>query len=87
MAHKEAELTIPITEQLRELARRRGYDTPAEYIRFLIETDAEALDQAYFWTDEWQAAERQVDKEIAAGDYEDFTTMDEFLADLISDDE
>ena len=39
-------------------------------------------DQAWFWTPEWQARERQVDKEIAAGQYKDFATMDEFLDDL-----
>lgn len=44
-------------------------------------------DQAYFWTDEWQAAERQVDEEIAVGQYKDFDTMDEFLDDLLSDSE
>jgi hypothetical protein len=44
-------------------------------------------DQAWFWTPEWQAAEREVDAEIAAGNYKDFATMDDFIADLMSDDE
>jgi hypothetical protein len=39
-------------------------------------------DQAWFWTPEWQAAERKVDESLAAGDYKDFATMDDFIADL-----
>lgn len=39
-------------------------------------------DQAWFWTPEWQGAERAVDEYIASGDYIDFATMEEFLASL-----
>jgi hypothetical protein len=39
-------------------------------------------DQAWFWTDEWQAGEREVDAELAAGQVEEFDTIDDFLADL-----
>ena len=49
----------------------------------LAEFLAEALnDQAWFWTEEWQAGERVVDEYLAAGDVEEFSTMDEFLASL-----
>lgn len=41
-----------------------------------IEIDA---DQVYFWTDEWQAKEREADADIAAGRYEDFDDVDEFF--------
>lgn len=44
-------------------------------------------DQAYFWTDEWQAGEREADADIAAGHTETFDTVEDLLADLDSDDE
>ncbi len=36
-------------------------------------------DQAWFWTPSWQAGEREVDDDLAAGTYEEFASMDEFL--------
>ena len=44
-------------------------------------------DQAWFWTPEWQAAERKADEDIAAGRVKTFDTMDELLDDLFNDDE
>jgi Arc/MetJ-type ribon-helix-helix transcriptional regulator len=90
MAEKEyVALTISVTpeehRQIEEAARRRGYNTAAEYVRALIESDVEATDQAYFWTEEWQAAEREADADIAAGRVETFGTMDELIADLMDD--
>ncbi|MFQ5611266.1 MAG: hypothetical protein ACE5H9_03945 [Anaerolineae bacterium] len=38
--------------------------------------------QEWFWTEEWQAAEKAVEADLAAGRYETFDTMEEFLADL-----
>jgi hypothetical protein len=52
--------------------------------REVIEIDPE---QAYFWTEAWQASEREVDEHLAAGRVKTFDTMDEFLADLDSDNE
>ena len=39
-------------------------------------------DQAWFWSKEWQAGEREVDKALKNGDFDTFTTVDELLADL-----
>lgn len=39
-------------------------------------------EQAYFWTPERQAAEREVDAQLLVGDYEDFATMEDFIASL-----
>ena len=44
-------------------------------------------DQAYFYTEAWQAKEREADEDIAAGRFKTFDTMEAFLADLNSDDE
>jgi predicted transcriptional regulator len=38
--------------------------------------------QEWFWTAEWQAAEREVEADLAAGRFETFDTMEEFLASL-----
>ncbi len=38
--------------------------------------------QEWFWSEAWQAAEREAEADLAAGNYETFDTMDEFLASL-----
>lgn len=45
----------------------------------LIEIDPE---QSWFWTPEWQAGERMVERDLQLGRYEDFDNIDEFLEDL-----
>lgn len=39
-------------------------------------------DQAWFWTPEWQAGERQVDENYAAGRFEQHENVEEFVAAL-----
>ena len=38
--------------------------------------------QAYFWTGEWQDAEREASKDIKAGRVKTFDTVEGLLADL-----
>lgn len=38
--------------------------------------------QAYFWTEEWQAAEREADEDIRAGRVQVFESVEELLSDL-----
>jgi hypothetical protein len=38
--------------------------------------------QEWFWTEQWQAAEREVETDLEAGRFETFDTMEEFLANL-----
>lgn len=45
----------------------------------LVEVSSEQL---WFWTEDWQEKERQVEEDLASGDYEDFDTMDDFFADM-----
>jgi len=40
------------------------------------------LDQAWFWTPEWQRLEREADEDIAAGRCEEFETIDSFIEGL-----
>lgn len=35
--------------------------------------------QEWFWAEAWQAAEEEVEAELAAGNYETFDTMEDFL--------
>jgi hypothetical protein len=39
-------------------------------------------DQAWFWTREWQAMEREADEACAAGQYSAFEDMEELIASL-----
>jgi hypothetical protein len=39
-------------------------------------------EQAWFWTQEWQAREREADEDLAAGRVTRFESDDEFLAEL-----
>ena len=43
-------------------------------------------DQHWFWTDEWQEKEREVDEHIRKGEIQTFATIEEFLESL-SDEE
>jgi len=42
-------------------------------------------DQAWFWTEEWQAAEREAEDDLRAGQVKEFGTLDELVADLDAD--
>ncbi|MCI0356655.1 MAG: AbrB/MazE/SpoVT family DNA-binding domain-containing protein [Acidobacteria bacterium] len=39
-------------------------------------------DQAWFWTKEWQAKEREADQALAAGDYSEFSDVEDLIAAL-----
>ncbi len=43
-----------------------------------------ALDQAWYWTPEWQAGEAEADADLAAGRFARFHTAEEMDAHLIS---
>ena len=38
--------------------------------------------QEWFWTEEWQAAEREAQADLEAGRFETFDSMEDFLASL-----
>ncbi len=44
-------------------------------------------DQAWFWSERWQAMEREVEEDIAAGRVKSFESMDELIAYLEAPDE
>lgn len=39
-------------------------------------------EQAWFWSDEWQAKEREADEDLARGDYEVFDHFEDFVNSL-----
>ena len=41
-------------------------------------------DQVWFWSKEWQAGEHEVDNDLKNGNYKDFDTVDDLLAELHS---
>jgi len=49
---------------------------------YLAEVLATAEDQAWFWTEEWQAGEREAEADLAAGRYQVFDTMEDLIGDL-----
>ena len=50
---------------------------------FVPEADCPVHDnQFWFWTEEWQAKEREVDEHIRKGEIETFDTIEEFLGSL-----
>lgn len=44
-----------------------------------VEIDPE---QAWFWTEEWQAKEREADEDLRAGRFEEFDNIDDFIDSL-----
>jgi hypothetical protein len=50
-----------------------------------IEPEGSDPSQAWFWAPEWQAGERAVDEEIAAGKLRRFDDLESFIADLTAE--
>ena len=42
--------------------------------------------QAWFWTDEWQLAEKEVDKDIKSGKIKTASNIDDLMKDLRDED-
>ena len=69
---------------------------PGDEVEFEVEGDSARLipvktikvpkEQAWFWTPDWQAKEKQADRELAAGRYRDFDELEDLLKDLHSED-
>lgn len=78
------QITIPVAIR-RELDIQEG-----DYVEVSVVDDTVVLtpkrlvdkSQAYFWTEEWQAGEREADEDIRAGRIPTFESVDELLADL-----
>ncbi len=79
--------TVTIPAQLR---RQLGLDKPGAQVEIVVRDGeivlvphlAVRIDQAWFWTPEWQAKEREVDEQLAGGRRTDLTSSAELLAHL-----
>ncbi len=79
--------TVTIPAQLR---RQLGLDKPGAQVEIVVRDGeivlvphlAVRIDQAWFWTPEWQAKEREVDEELAAGRRTDLTSAAELVEHL-----
>lgn len=80
-------LTLPA-----DVRRRFHLDEPGAQVEVVTREDEGVIelhpvlphraDQAWFWTERWQAMEPEVDQDVAAGRVEVFDSADEFIADL-----
>jgi len=73
------------------LRNRLHLDEPGAQLEFIEEDDGTiivrgvlpvSVDQRWFWTDRWQAMEREADADIAAGRTTVYSSIDEMFADL-----
>jgi antitoxin MazE len=69
---------------------------PGDEVEFQVQGKAAVLvpiktikvprDQAWFWTPEWQAKEREADDDLTAGRFRDFDNLEDLLKDLHRED-
>jgi len=74
-----------------DLRRRTHLDEPGAQVQILEHEDGTIelrpmlpipADQRWFWTERWQAMEREADEDIAAGRVTRFEDVDDFIAHL-----
>jgi bifunctional DNA-binding transcriptional regulator/antitoxin component of YhaV-PrlF toxin-antitoxin module len=74
-----------------DLRRRLHLDEPGAQVQLIEHEDGRIelqavlpipADQAWFWTERWQAGEREADEDIAAGRVTTFDNVDDFIAHL-----
>ncbi len=74
-----------------DLRRRLHLDEPGAQVRIIEREDGSIelqpmlpipADQAWFWTERWQAMEREADEDIAAGRVSHAMDVEEFLDQL-----
>lgn len=83
---RNGQITIP-SELRRQVGIEEGDLVELEAVGdHLVLVPKKLIDksQAYFWTPEWQAAEREAQEDIEEGRIEEFQTADELLKDLHS---
>ena len=77
----------------RDIRARHGLDQPGAQVEVVEREDgvielhphaAIPADQAWFWTERWQAMEREVDEQVARGEVVRHETTEDFIAYLKS---
>jgi len=81
---RKAQVTIP--KRIMEALNLRPDDELDVYIdrgRIVLEPMIRIpKDQAWYWTEGWQKAEREADADESAGRYTEYANVDDLLADL-----
>lgn len=74
-----------------EVRKRHHLDEPGAQVEIVEREDGvielyphlpHRVDQAWFWTKDWQAMERKAEEDIASGRVQTFDGTDQFLDDL-----
>jgi AbrB family looped-hinge helix DNA binding protein len=74
--------------------RRKANIKEGDLLQIVVEADgtlrlvpqiAVNRSQAWFWTRRWQAGEREADDDLLEGRFEDFSSMEDLIADLGKD--
>src|SRR5688500_18719274 len=61
------------------------YTTTSAKVNTTPDLELAASDQSWYWTDAWQAAEREAEADLLNGNYQDFDSIHDFFADLLAD--
>jgi AbrB family looped-hinge helix DNA binding protein len=85
---RDGRITLP-----NSLRRKAGL-TPGDLLQVGITADGRILltpfvavkrSQVYFWTQRWQASEREAEEDLRNKRYETFTAIEDFITDLIKE--
>jgi len=86
LAGSRGSITLPA-----DLRRRYHLDEPGAQVEVIDRPDGvielhpvlpHRADQAWFWTERWQAMEREAEADITAGRTHTFDSAEQFVADL-----
>ncbi|MGI8944883.1 MAG: AbrB/MazE/SpoVT family DNA-binding domain-containing protein [Thermoleophilaceae bacterium] len=86
LAGSRGSITLPV-----DIRRRYRLDEPGAQVEVIGRPDGvielhpvlpHSADQGWFWTERWQAMEREVEEDIAAGRVETFNSAEEFVGEL-----
>lgn len=78
---KLADLLEKASRLAREISREKA--KPANLaISTLKRPKHVPKDQGWFWSKEWQRMEKEVDKALTKGDYQDFDNVDDLIEEL-----
>lgn len=75
--------TLAFSEEL--IAAAKVFSTTAKKLETIARSlQKKAIDpsQAWYWTKEWQEAERKADEDIKAGRYTTYDSVDDLITDL-----
>lgn len=89
--HSQSTIPIPASFVIRISAMGRLLVDLADDLR-AFQTGTTAIrkpknvpkDQEWYWTKQWQKWEREADEALAKGEFKDFDTVEELIADLNS---